>query len=366
MKTALEKKDTISDGSKLATIRVLVIEDNPGDARLLKEALSTEEFYKLEFEHKGTLKEGMEHLAEGNTDVVLLDLSLPDSHGFETFQKVSDAFTDISIIVLTGFDDHELAIKAMKEGAQDYLVKADFDNRLLSRALRYSYERMQAKKALTKAYALKNIQQLAAAVCHEFSQPLQTLSGCISLLEKGHDPKYIEISQKMISKITQLLVQLRDITDIKKQKYLSTQILDLKASSAHKNYSPKKRILVVDDEQNVLELLVQGLISAGYEVDGAKDGLEALSMVNTSKYDLIVSDINMPRMPGTTFFNMIKAINYPSLFVFLTGYSVSDDAEALIKKADGILYKPVDFDYLFEFINKLFKGDKARIKNISA
>lgn len=341
----------------------MVIEDNPGDARLLKEALSTEEFHKLEFEHKVTLKEGMEHLAEGNTDVVLLDLSLPDSHGFETFQKVSDVFTDVSIIVLTGSDDHELAIRAMKEGAQDYLVKGDFDNRLLGRALRYSYERMQAKKALTKAYALKNIQQLAAAVCHEFSQPLQTLSGCISLLEKGHDIKYIEISQEMISKITQLLVQLRDITNIKKQKYLSTQIFDLKASS-EKGSILKKRLLVVDDEQNILELLVQGLMSAGYEVDGASDGLEALSMVNSKRYDLIISDINMPRMPGTTFFNMIKAINYPSLFVFLTGYAVSDDAEATIEKADGILYKPVDFDYLFEFVDKLLR--KVPIKRAIA
>lgn len=366
MKTILEKDQTTPDDSRPAIIRVLIIEDNPGDARLLKEALSTEEFYKIEFEHKGTLKEGMEHLAEGNTDVVLLDLSLPDSHGFETFQKVSDAFTDVSIIVLTGFDDHELAIKAMKEGAQDYLVKGDFDNKLLGRVLRYSYERMQAKKALTKAYALKNIQQLAAAVCHEFSQPLQTLSGCISLLEKGHDPKYIEISQKMISKITQLLVQLRDITDIKKQKYLSTQIFDLKASSENKKSIKKKQIMVVDDEENVLELLVQGLVSAGYEVDGAKDGLEALSLVNSNKYDLIISDINMPRMPGTTLFNMVKAINYPSLFVFLTGYAVSDDVEALIKKADGILYKPVDFEFLFEFVDKLLTGNKAPAKRAIA
>lgn len=362
MKTRSENNKSTPDSSKPAIIRVLVIEDNPGDARLLKEALSTEKFYKLEFEHKATLKEGMDHLAEGHTDVVLLDLSLPDSHGFETFQKVSNTFTDVSIIVLTGFDDHELAIRAMKEGAQDYLVKGEFDNRLLARVLRYSYERMQSKKALTKAYALKNIQQLAAAVCHEFSQPLQTLLGCISLLENGYNIKYVEISQKMISKITQLLIQLRDITDIKKQKYLSTQIFDLKASSENKNSTPKKRILVVDDEQSVLELMVQGLITAGYEVDGAKDGLEALSMVNSQKYDLIISDINMPRMPGTTLFNMIQAINYPSLFVFLTGYSISDDTEVMIKKADGILYKPVDFDYLFEFLDKLIKGNPARKK----
>lgn len=217
------------------TIRVLIIEDNLGDARLLKEAFKTEDLYHFELIHRETLKEGLEYLAEGRSDVVLLDLSLPDSQRYDTFQKVSNEFPEISIVVLTGVDDHELAISAMKAGAQDYLVKGEIQDKLLIRSVRYSYERIQAKKAINKASNLKNVQQLAAAVCHEFSQPLQTLSGCISLLESDYDKKYIEISQKMISKITQLLAQLRDITDIKKQKYLASQIFDLKASSENQD-----------------------------------------------------------------------------------------------------------------------------------
>lgn len=348
-----------------ATIHVLIIEDNLGDARLLQEALRAEEFYKFEFVHKENLKSGMDYLAEGKTDIVLLDLSLPDSQGFDTFQKVNAAFTDISIVVLTGVDDHEIAVRSMKEGAQDYLVKGELSDTLLARSLRYAYERMQAKKALTRTYALKNIQQLAAAVCHEFSQPLQTLSGCLSLLEKDYDAKYIEISQKMIYKITELLAHLRDITDIKKQRYLSSQIMDLKASSVNKNHDDKKRILVVDDEQSVLELLIQGLRMAGYNVDGAKDGFEALDMINSNKYHLIISDINMPRITGTSLFNMIRANDYPGLFVFLTGYSVSDDIEGTIKKADGVLYKPINFQYLFDFVENLFARSTAPREQVS-
>lgn len=351
---------------KPSTIHVLIIEDNAGDARLLIEAFKTEDLYHFDLVHKETLKEGLEYLAEGKTDVVLLDLSLPDSQRYTTFQKVNSEFPEISIVVLTGVDDHELAISAMKAGAQDYLVKGEIQDKLLIRSVRYSYERIQAKKALYKASTLKNVQQLAATVCHEFSQPLQTLSGCLSLLEKEHDKKYIEISQKMISKITQLLAQLRDITDIKKQKYLSSQIIDLKASSKHPNSLGKKQILVVDDEEQVLELMVQGLKSAGYEVDGAVDGLQGMDLVNSKKYDLIISDINMPRIPGTTFFNMIRAINYPSLFVFLTGYSVPDDVEGVIEKADGILNKPVEFDYLFKFVENLFNGKTKAVQNIKA
>lgn len=351
--------------SEPVTIRVLIIEDNPGDVRLLKETLKSGEFYRYEFVHRENLKDGIEYLTKGQTDVVLLDLSLPDSQGFDTFRRVNTTFTDVSVIVLTGVDDQELALRAMQEGAQDYLVKGEINEKLFTRSIRYSYERMQAKKALTKAYALKNIQQLAAAVCHEFSQPLQTLSGCLSLLEKESDKKYIEISQKMIFKITELLARLRDITDIKKQKYLSSQILDLRASSNSTSTEKKKRILIVDDELSVLELLVQGLRMAGYDVDGAKDGLEALDLVNSQNYNLIISDVNMPRIPGTTLFNMIRAINYPSLFVFLTGYSVSDDIEGTINKADGVLHKPVNFDYLFEFIDNLFKSDRSVLKNLT-
>ena len=351
---------------KPATIRVLIIEDNEGDARLLKEAFKTEDLYHFDLIHKETLKDGLEYLAEGKTDVVLLDLSLPDSQRYDTFQKVNNEFPEISIVVLTGVDDHELAISAMKSGAQDYLVKGEIQDKSLIRSVRYSYERIQAKKALNKASTLKNVQQLAAAVCHEFSQPLQTLSGCLSLLEHEHDKKYIEISQKMISKITQLLAQLRDITDIKKQKYLSSQIIDLKASSERSNSQNKRQILVVDDEEAVLELIVQGLKTAGYDVDGAIDGLQGLDLVNSKKYDLIISDINMPRIPGTTFFNMIKAINYPSLFVFLTGYSVPEDIEEIIKKADGILNKPVEFNYLFEFVGNLFNRKTKIINNINS
>ena len=361
----MPRKTLSNNDYKPATIRVLIIEDNRGDARLLKEAFQAEELYHFKFTHKENLKEGLEYLAEGKTDVVLLDLSLPDSQGFNTFQKVSREFPETSIVVLTGVDDHELAIRAMKEGAQDYFVKGEIHDKLLVRSIRYSYERMQAKRALTKAAALKNVQQLAAAVCHEFSQPLQTLSGCLSLLEREHDKKYVEISQKMISKITELLVQLRDITDIKKQKYLSSQILDLKASSKNQNLENKKRILVVDDEQPVLELIVQGLEMAGYDVDGASDGFQGLDLVNSKDYDLIISDINMPRIPGTTFFNMIKETNRSSLFVFLTGYSVPDDFEAIIREADGILYKPVNFDYLFEFVEKLFNGEKIPFERVN-
>ncbi|MFQ5584925.1 MAG: response regulator [Calditrichia bacterium] len=345
------------------SINILILEDNPGDLRLLKEALKSEKIKHFTIIHSETLTEGISTLNDSNIDVVLLDLSLPDSQGFDTFRKIHEAFSQLPIVVLTGFDDEDLAIRAVKEGAQDYLVKGKIDGKVLVRSIRYAFERMRAEEAMRKTYVLKNVQQLAAAICHEFSQPLQTLSGCIALAENPENKEYIDICRKMVFRITELLNNLRQITDLKKQKYLTSQIFDIKASSALKEKKDGFKILVVDDDSDVLNTLLQGLKHEGYECDGATDGLQTLNLMNTNMYELILSDLNMPRIPGTTFFSMFKAINYPAYFIFLTGYSVPGELEDIVKRADGVITKPVNFTDLFSYIRNLLKKDQPGTNN---
>jgi DNA-binding NtrC family response regulator len=88
----------------------------------------------------------LECLAAGDIDIVLLDLSLPDSLGLDTFTRVYDKAPCLPIIVLTGLDDEELAAKAVREGAQDYIIKGQVDSNLLARAIRYAIERKRAEK----------------------------------------------------------------------------------------------------------------------------------------------------------------------------------------------------------------------------
>jgi CheY-like chemotaxis protein len=349
-------------------IRILTIEDNPGDYRLLQEALGTENPTNFEMVRAESLSEGLQQLSSNRYDVLLLDLTLPDSHGFNTFRKIQKSFPEISIVVLTGNDDEGLAVTAVQEGAQDYLVKGQFEGKLLVRSIRYAYERMRAEKALRKANTLKNIQQLAAAISHEFSQPLQTLSGCLSILnnenKKKSDAEYLEVCQRMVQRITELLMDLRNITELKKQKYLNSQILDIRASAEEVGTAPEnesKRILIVDDEEDLVELLVEKLKMEGYTCDGAKDGLEALNLIHEHQYDLVISDINMPRMPGTTLFKIIKSIKYSCQFVFLTGYAVPGEIESIVNKTDGLLSKPVDFTYLSRYVAKLLDGKNGKI-----
>src|SRR6476660_2756250 len=121
--------------------KVLLIEDNPGDARLIREMLSEEPESPFSLHTADRLQHGLEQLSAGETVLVLLDLSLPDSFGLETFAKVYAHSPTVPIIVLTGNDDQTVALRAVKGGAQDYLVKGKLDRELLVRSMQYSIER---------------------------------------------------------------------------------------------------------------------------------------------------------------------------------------------------------------------------------
>ena len=131
-------------------VKVLLIEDSSGDARLLRELLAGTTAPTFALEHHDLLSTGLDRLARGDIGVVLLDLSLPDSLGLETFARVHACSPQVPIIVLSGRDDESLAIKMVHEGAQDYLVKGQVDGRLLVRSIRYAIERKRTEEALSK------------------------------------------------------------------------------------------------------------------------------------------------------------------------------------------------------------------------
>ncbi len=131
-----------------APIRVLLIEDNPGDARLLRELLQESGSSQFELVHADRFSEALARLSERRFDVVLLDLSLPDAQGLETISRLGGQAEGTPIVILTGLNDEEIAIRALQQGAQDYLVKGQADGQLLARALRYSIERHKAEESL--------------------------------------------------------------------------------------------------------------------------------------------------------------------------------------------------------------------------
>ena len=149
-------------------LTVLLIEDEPSEALLIRKILEDKPSSKLEPSftviHHDRLADGLACLAKGGIDVILLDLSLPDGRGFETFTRVHSQAAEVPIIVLTGFEDEILVAKTLKNGAQDYLLKGKDclipglqNTRLLTRPLKYAIER---QKMMAEMHALALHDQL--------------------------------------------------------------------------------------------------------------------------------------------------------------------------------------------------------------
>jgi len=136
-----------------APLNVLLIEDNHDDAELLTTLLGQLANPLFIFERCVTLEEGLKRLDDKGIDLIVLDLTLPDSRGYETFHRVSRKAPSVTLIVLTGVSDERLARRALQEGAQDFLVKGHMDFTQVAQAMRFAIERKRAETALRESEA---------------------------------------------------------------------------------------------------------------------------------------------------------------------------------------------------------------------
>jgi PAS domain S-box-containing protein len=160
-------------------LNVLLIGDNLGDVRLIREMLAADKDLVFHLECADRLSVAMQQLAEAPVDLILLDLSLPDSQGLETFRKAHAEIVDVPIVVLSGSDDEELGMNAVQAGAQDYLVKGQVDGHSLARAIQYAIERERGRKErlqlLSREQAALADAARAAQRFHDLLQGLQAI-----------------------------------------------------------------------------------------------------------------------------------------------------------------------------------------------
>jgi len=146
------------------TIKVLLIEDNPGDIILIWEMLDNSEQIHFGVISTTRLDDGLKFLVKDSFDVILLDLCLPDSKGIDTFNIMKYNATNIPIIVLTGLKDDIFAVSAVGRGAQDYLVKGEVTNEQLIRSIAYAIERKHIEKELNESDDRFHLAQKAGGI----------------------------------------------------------------------------------------------------------------------------------------------------------------------------------------------------------
>ena len=163
-------------------LKILLVEDSPSDAALLKESLTQSGLLHFAFTHADCLAEAAKKLQQGQFDVMLLDLSLPDSIGRDTFLRARAEAPHLPIVVLTGVEDEVVSLDAVRHGIQDYLVKGQADGRQTARAIRYAIERKRLEEALQKIQAEleKRVEERTA----ELSKTNQALQAEITRRER--------------------------------------------------------------------------------------------------------------------------------------------------------------------------------------
>jgi PAS domain S-box-containing protein len=176
-----------------APINILLVEDNPADVRLLQEYLKETPANRYWLTHVDLLADAIAKLNTQRFDVVLADLSLPDCHGLDTFRRLRQRTADTPILVLSGFDDEAFAINAVREGAQDYLVKGRVDPYWLGRAISYAIERHRAERALQESeehyrHLLESITDYSYTVNLQDGRAIQSVYGPGCVAVTGYSP----------------------------------------------------------------------------------------------------------------------------------------------------------------------------------
>jgi len=204
--------------------RILLVEDNPGDARLTQVLLAEAGVQSADIVHATSLAEASARLGAGAFDVVLLDHSLPDAHGLAGVVAMQTRCPHLPVVVLSGLDDEQVSLEALQMGAQDYLVKGQGDGLTIARAVRYAIERKRTELQLVKEKERADVanrakSQLLANMSHELRTPLNAIIGFAELLKSGiplTEARRSDYAKTIHESGLHLLTVINDILDLSK------------------------------------------------------------------------------------------------------------------------------------------------------
>ncbi len=252
-------------------MNILLVEDNPGDVLIIDEMLKNVVGTEFNLVHTNRLESALQNLQKDNFDAMLLDLGLLDSQGMDTFVTIRVHSPELPIVILTGLTDEDFAVKAIGEGAQDYLIKGQIDGRLLIRSIRYAIERKNSEMFIKKSLEEKNL--LIKEIHHRVKNNLMVISGLLNLqsryIHDKNDLEFFKESQsraKSMALIHERLYQSDNFKSIDFGEYIVKLSNDLfhtyNCDASHVKFDIEVENIMVDVDTAIpLGLIVNELLS---------------------------------------------------------------------------------------------------------
>ena len=220
-------------------------------------------------------------------------------------------------------------------------------------------ERNELRENLLQQEKLEAVQKLAAAVAHEFNQPLQALQLLSSAANREiieSEPDLLELIPEQVANISDLVNKLLNVTTYETKVYTTgKEIVDIHKAGDTKRNNDKK-VLVVDDDRAILKLMSRIIENSGYNVKSASNAKEALKLIMENQFNLVISDISLPGMSGIELYKKVRN-RYESLdFIFMSGYAVDDMDESIIESVSGFFPKPFQIQSVMDTISKILSN----------
>jgi signal transduction histidine kinase len=260
-------------------INILLLEDDPDYSQIIQMVIAKEMKNKLNLEWVDLLNSALDKLSEKKYDVILMDLSLPDSSGYETFASIYSRAPETAIVVLSCLDDEKLATEAVRNGAQDYLVKDQVDGKLMARSIKYAIERKEVDKELKKANAkLQESQKKLELWNKELEEEVKRRTE--ALRKANRELEAANETLKMIDK--------------EKTRFLNTVAHDLRTPLAAIRAYADMIIMYKNESAEIHEEFLSIIIQESDRLGGLIDNLLNLTRIEsgTMKYDMKPFNIN--------------------------------------------------------------------------